>query len=77
MSNSEFLRDVKSVLSVSEVAEIVGASASTIRAEIHRHKLIGVRVGRRIVVPKYRLIAYLDRDEDFMEKGEDDNVTIS
>lgn len=46
-------------LSVAEAAQLLGIGVNTAYVAIRRGELPAVRVGKRIVVPKYRLLELL------------------
>ncbi len=54
-----FLEAYPAVLSVRQVAEILGCGDRCVRNLVNDHKLIGIKVGRLIRIPKDRLIDYL------------------
>lgn len=47
------------LLTVRHVKELTGLSEQTIRAEINKGTLPGTRIGRRLYVPKNRMIGYV------------------
>ncbi len=57
----KYLEEYPPVLSVNEVAHILGISAKTVRQLIKTGDINGIRVGKLIKVPKNRLIDYLER----------------
>lgn len=56
-------RDARLVLSVSEAAELVGVSTWLLLQEIKRGNFPHKRVGRRIVISRDRLLAWLTSDQ--------------
>jgi len=50
---------VKPLLDIPKVAELLGVSVFTVRAEIYRQRLSCIRVGRRILIHPDDLDAYL------------------
>lgn len=57
----KYLEEYPPVLSVNEVAHILGISAKTVRQLIKTGDINGIRVGKLIKVPRNRLIDYLER----------------
>lgn len=57
----KYLEEYPPVLSVNEVAHILGISSKTARQLIKTGDINGIRVGKLIKVPKNRLIDYLER----------------
>ncbi|MGE9976850.1 helix-turn-helix domain-containing protein [Coprococcus catus] len=57
----KYLEEYPPVLSVNEVAHILGISAKTVRQLIKTGDINSIRVGKLIKVPKNRLIDYLER----------------
>jgi excisionase family DNA binding protein len=49
------------LLSVDEVANILGVTCKTVRHLVNTGELSGIRVGRLIRIPKDKLIEYLNR----------------
>ncbi len=56
----ELLRDYPPVMSVEDVAEVLGVTPGTVRHLVRQKAISGVKVGRLIRIPKNRLIDYLD-----------------
>lgn len=54
----EMLAGYPDLLTVQHVREITGVSEQTIRAEINAGRLPGCRIGRRLFVPKFKLIEH-------------------
>ena len=50
-------------LSVAETAELLGISRWLVQQATHDGSLPSVRVGRRILIPRSRLLAWLDGHE--------------
>lgn len=59
----KYLEKYPPVLNVSQVAEILGVTTQTVRRQIEKKLLVGIRVGNRIRVPKDRLVDYLNNDK--------------
>ena len=55
----EYLESYPLVLSVDEVAEIISITPKTVRKLIKSGEIKGIKVGRLLRVPKYRLVEYL------------------
>lgn len=53
------INDLPEVLTVDETARFLRISRATAFAAIHRGDLPAVRVGRRLLVPRVRLVAWL------------------
>ena len=56
----EYLRTYPPVLSVNDVAGILGVTPGTVRSLVKTGEIAGIKVGRLIKIPKYRLIQYLE-----------------
>lgn len=56
----EYLKKYPPVLSVDEVAEILGVTPRTIRILVKTKVISGIKVGRLIRIPKDKLINYLE-----------------
>ena len=56
----EYLRTYPPVLSVNDVAGILGVTPGTVRSLVKTGAIAGIKVGRLIKIPKYRLIQYLE-----------------
>lgn len=54
----EMLAGYPDLLTVQHVREISGVSEQTIRREIAEGRLPGCRIGRRLFVPKFKLIEH-------------------
>lgn len=50
----------RSTLSVAETAGLLGISRWLVQQAVHDGSLPSVRVGRRILIPRSRLLAWLD-----------------
>lgn len=59
----KYLENYPPVLSVDEVAEILGVTGKTIRHLIKAGDLSSIKVGCLIRIPKDRLVEYLGRQE--------------
>ena len=59
----KYLKNYPPVLSVDEVADILGVTGKTIRRLIKVGEIGSIKVGRLIRVPKDRLIEYLERQD--------------
>lgn len=59
----EFLENYPPVLSVDKVAEILSITPKTVRNLIKSGEITGIKVGRLLRIPKYRLVEYLEREE--------------
>ncbi|RHV36733.1 DNA-binding protein [Ruminococcus sp. OM05-10BH] len=59
----EYLKKYPPVLSVNDVAHILGISSKTVRYLIKAGDLSSIKVGRLIRIPKDRLIDYLNRHD--------------
>lgn len=57
----EYLESYPLLLSVDEVATILGVTCKTVRHLVNVGELSGIRVGRLIRIPKDKLIEYLER----------------
>lgn len=57
----EYLENYPPVLSVDEVAEILSITPKTVRNLIKSGEITGIKVGRLLRIPKYRLVEYLER----------------
>ncbi len=55
----KFLENYPAVLTVAQVAEILGCCEKNVRKLVENGELIAVRVGRLIKIPKDRLIDFL------------------
>lgn len=55
----ELFNSYPDLLTVQHVKELTGLSEQTIRAEINKGALPGARIGRRLYVPKSRMIDYV------------------
>ena len=53
-------RHVRPTLTVSEAAELLGVSRWLIQQQVGRGALPAVRLGRRILIPRARLLAWLE-----------------
>ena len=51
-------------LSVAETADLLGISRWLVQQAAHDGSLPSVRVGRRILIPRSRLLAWLDGQQD-------------
>jgi excisionase family DNA binding protein len=51
-------------LSVAETADLLGISGWLVQQAAHDGSLPSVRVGRRILIPRSRLLAWLDGHQD-------------
>ncbi len=56
----KYLEAYPAVLNVRDVAEILGVGDALVRQLIREHKLVAIRVGRLLKIPKERLIDYLE-----------------
>ncbi len=56
----KYLEAYPAVLNVKDVAEILGVGEALVRQLIHERKLVAIRVGRLLKIPKERLIDYLE-----------------
>ena len=59
--------DVPDVLSVEKAAEVLGISRSAAYEAVARHELPAVRVGARILIPRFRLEHFLRTGRDVPE----------
>ena len=59
----KYLENYPTVLSVDEVADILGVTGKTIRHLIKAGDLGSIKVGRLIRIPKDRLVEYLGRQD--------------
>ncbi|WP_302668997.1 helix-turn-helix domain-containing protein [Eubacterium sp. AF15-50] len=57
----KYLENYPLMLSVNEVAQILGVTDKTIRNLVKTKQLSGVKVGRLIRIPKDKLIDYLEQ----------------
>lgn len=60
MAMEKYLEKYPPVLTVAQVAEILGCCEKNVRKLIASGELIAIRVGRLIKVPKDRLIDFLN-----------------
>ena len=60
----EYFKYYPPVLSVDEVAEILSITPKTVRNLIKSGEITGIRVGRLLRIPKYRLVQYLKGGRD-------------
>lgn len=58
-----YLEKYPPVLSVADVAQILGITPKTVRNLIKNGEIASIKVGRLIRVPKDRLVEYLERGE--------------
>lgn len=56
----KYLESYPAVLSVPEVAEILGVTSGTVRKLIREKQLVAIKVGRLLRIPKDRLIDYFN-----------------
>lgn len=56
----EYLDNYPAVLTVDQVADLLMVSPPTIRKLIKENKIVAIHVGRRIRIPKNRLIDYIE-----------------
>lgn len=54
----KYLENYPAVLSVADVAKILGVAESTVRKMIKEKQLVAIKVGRLFRIPKDRLIDY-------------------
>lgn len=59
----KYLEQYPPVLSVDEVANILGVTGKTVRHLIKAGDINSIKVGRLIRIPKNRLIEYLERQD--------------
>lgn len=57
----KYLENYPLMLSVNEVAQILGVTDKTVRNLVKTKQLSGVKVGRLIRIPKDKLIDYLEQ----------------
>ena len=57
----KYLENYPPVLSVDDVAGILGITPKTVRNLIKNGEIAGIKVGRLIRIPKDRLVEYLER----------------
>ncbi len=55
----EYLKDYPAVLTVKQVAEILGVCKASVLNLIHENKLQAIKVGRLYKIPKDQIINYL------------------
>ena len=55
-----YLKDYPPVLSVNDVAKILGVAPGTVRSLVKTGVISGIKVGRLIKIPKDKLISYLE-----------------
>lgn len=58
----DYLKDYPPVLSVNDVAKILGVTPRTVRILVKTGAISSIKVGRLIKIPKYKLITYLEAD---------------
>ena len=58
----DYLIDYPPVMSVDDVAEILGVAPRTVRELIKQGAISCIKVGRLIRIPKDRLVNYLESD---------------
>ncbi len=51
---------MRSTLTVTEAADLLGVSAWLVRQQVSRGLLPSVRLGRRVLIPRTRLLAWLE-----------------
>jgi len=56
----EYLNDYPAVLTVNDVAEILGVTGKTVRNLVKTGAIPHVKVGRLIRIPKDKLVEYLE-----------------
>lgn len=70
VTNCKLKEDLPLVLTVDQVAEILSICRKGAYGLVKEEGL-AIRVGeKRLVVPRDRLLAYLNKDDDFFAKGE-------
>ena len=52
--------DYPDLLTIAHLQELTGLSGQTLRREVAEGRLPGVKLGRRIFIPKYRLISFVE-----------------
>ena len=52
--------DYPDLLTIAHLQELTGLSSQTLRREVIEGRLPGVKIGRRIFVPKHRLISFVE-----------------
>lgn len=57
----KYLENYPLMLSVNEVAQILGVTDKTVRNLVKTKQLSGVKVGRLIRIPKDKIIDYLEQ----------------
>jgi len=60
----ELFADVKDVLDVREVADLLGVVPATVRREIARDRLQHFHIGTRVKVTKKALLEYVERQSE-------------
>lgn len=60
----EYLATYPAVLSVDQVATILAVNSKTVRKLVSSKKLMGIKVGRLIRIPKDKLIDYLSNPQN-------------
>lgn len=60
--SQRLLANCPDLLTVQDLSGLTGLSEQTIRAEINNGDLPGFRIGRRLFVPKARLLEYIERE---------------
>ena len=66
----ELLKNYPAVLNISDVAEILNITPSTVRRHIKNGDLPHIKVGRLVRIPKDSLISYLHGDPTQQKKEE-------
>ncbi len=59
----ELLKNYPAVLKISDVAEILNITPSTVRRHIKKNELPHIKVGRLVRIPKDSLISYLHGEQ--------------
>lgn len=59
LEDARLLEDLPDLLSVKDLGALTGLSPQTLRKEIVEGRLPGCRIGRRLYVPKIRLVDYM------------------
>lgn len=65
----ELLKEYPVALSISDVAEILNITPSTVRRHIKSNDLPHIKIGKHVRIPKESLIVYLHGDQTPYKKG--------
>ncbi len=60
----------RSTLTVTEAADLLGVSAWLVRQQVSRGLLPSVRLGRRVLIPRTRLLAWLETEHESTSRSD-------